>query len=126
MGFRLSRLEPGGYVDTHLHSFEESIFIVDGSMVIDLPEGAFLLQTGDYGLIPVGVPHGFRNSSEKVAQWAEMKAPLPRSRFDFDTYFPKALGFPQTAREPISRTDRCARSSQPSLWTHRRSVDGSR
>ena len=43
MGFRLSRLEPGGYVQTHLHSFEESIYVVKGSVVLELPEGAFLL-----------------------------------------------------------------------------------
>ena len=63
----------------------------------------FCSQAGDYGLIPVGVGHSFHNLSDAAVELAEMKAPLPRSRFDFDTFFPKALGFPQTfeSRSPV-------------------------
>jgi quercetin dioxygenase-like cupin family protein len=88
MGFRVARLEPGGSVDTHVHSFEESIYVVGGQLIIDTPEGSFELSAGDYGLIPVGVTHAFRNTSGDVVDFAEMKAPLPRERFGFDTQFP--------------------------------------
>ena len=30
-------------------------------MVIDTPEAAVELRPGDYGLVPVGVPHSWRN-----------------------------------------------------------------
>jgi quercetin dioxygenase-like cupin family protein len=91
MGFRIARLEPGGHVDTHVHSFEESLFVIDGALTVVTPEGSFELVTGDYGLLPVGLAHAFRNTSDAVAAFAEMKAPLPRERFGFDTRFPPAL-----------------------------------
>lgn len=91
MGFRLARLEPDGQVDSHVHSFEESIYVLDGQLTVDTPEGSFELTDGDYGLLPVGLTHAFRNSSAEVVSFAEMKAPLPRERFAFDTQFPTAL-----------------------------------
>ena len=91
MGFRLARLEPGGLVDSHVHSFEESIYVIDGSLTVDTPEGSFELTQGDYGLLPVGFTHGFRNTAVEVVSFAEMKAPMPRERFAFDTQFPAAL-----------------------------------
>jgi len=91
MGFRIARLEAGGHVDTHLHSFEESLYVIEGALAIDTPEGSVELATADYGLLPVGVTHAFRNTSSDVVSFAEMKAPLPRERFGFDTRFPPAL-----------------------------------
>ena len=91
MGFRVASLEPGGSVDSHVHSFEESIYVLDGSLTVDTTEGSFGLTIGDYGLLPVGTTHAFRNTSSGTVSFAEMKAPLPRERFGFDTQFPRAL-----------------------------------
>lgn len=91
MGFRMARLEPGGRVDTHLHSFEESVYVIDGTLTVDTTEGTFELVAGDYGLLPVGMSHAFRNTSDREVAFAEMKAPLPRERFDFDTQFPAPI-----------------------------------
>ena len=91
MGFRVARLDAGGHVDAHIHSFEESIYVIDGSLTVDTAEGSVELVPGDYGLLPVGTTHAFRNTSGEVASFAEMKAPLPRERFGFDTRFPPAL-----------------------------------
>jgi quercetin dioxygenase-like cupin family protein len=88
MGFHLAQLEPGGRVDTHVHSFEESLYVVDGELTVDTTEASFQLVGGDYGLIPVGMTHAFRNTTEEVVSFSEMKAPLPRERFGFDTQFP--------------------------------------
>src|SRR5687767_9801694 len=63
MGFRVARLEPGGSVNSHVHSWEESIYVTAGSLTIDTPEGTVELVTGDYGLLPVGTTHAFRNTS---------------------------------------------------------------
>ncbi|HEX6131099.1 MAG TPA: cupin domain-containing protein [Actinomycetota bacterium] len=87
MGFRVGRLEAGGRVDTHVHSFEESIFVIDGALTLDTPEGSVELVAGDYGLVPVGTPHALRNSTDDAAAVAEMQAPLPRERFGYDTRF---------------------------------------
>jgi quercetin dioxygenase-like cupin family protein len=88
MGFAVSRLDPGGQVDTHVHSFEESLYVVEGALTVDTPEGSHQLVAGDHGLIPVGMTHAFRNTTTDTVSFSEMKAPLPRERFQFDTQFP--------------------------------------
>ncbi len=103
MGFAVARLDPGGHVDTHVHSFEESTYVVEGELVVDTPEGSVLLVEGDYGLLPVGKPHALRNVSSEVVSFSEMKAPLPRRRFAYDTQFPVPL--PADAPSPIDVRD---------------------
>lgn len=107
MGFRMARLEPDGHVDSHVHSFEESIYVIAGSLVLDTAEGSYLLEPGDYALLPVGMTHGLRNLADAAASFAEMKAPLPRQRFGYDTQFPPPLHdaepVPIDVRDPRNR-----------------------
>lgn len=98
MGFAVATLDPGGSVETHVHSFEESVYIVDGELVLDTTEGSTRMISGDYALIPVGMCHALRNLSDSTVTFSEMKAPLPRRRFGFDTYFPA----PVAVGEPIA------------------------
>jgi quercetin dioxygenase-like cupin family protein len=91
MGFQLSRLDSGGHVAWHVHSFEETLFVVTGSLVVDLEGTSLCLKPGDYGLFPVATPHAIRNVSESAVTFAEMRAPMPRSRFDNDSYFVASL-----------------------------------
>ncbi|HSJ26610.1 MAG TPA: cupin domain-containing protein [Acidimicrobiia bacterium] len=91
MGFRISRLEPGGSVTTHVHSYEESLYLIAGELTVDTGEGSVELVAGDYGLVPVGMSHALRNTSDGTAEFAEMMAPLPRPRFGHDTHFPPPL-----------------------------------
>jgi quercetin dioxygenase-like cupin family protein len=85
-GFGVGRLEPGGSVPAHVHSFEESVYLLDGEAVLSTSEVAVRLRPGDYALIPVGVPHQWRNDGPEPARWAEMLAPMPRSQYSHDTY----------------------------------------
>lgn len=107
MGFRIGRLEPGGEVAAHVHSFEESIYVIDGELAVDTAEGSYELANGDYGLLPVGTTHAFRNVSASPVDFAEMKAPLPRERFGYDTQFPADLPrgqpMPIDVRDPRNR-----------------------
>jgi quercetin dioxygenase-like cupin family protein len=107
MGFRVARLEPGGQVDTHVHSFEESVYVVAGSLTVDTTEGSAELVAGDYGLLPVGTAHALRNTSAEPVAFSEMRAPLPRERFRFDTRFPAPLATgtvrPVDVRDPRNR-----------------------
>ena len=48
-GFELCRLEPGGSLPQHVHSFEESFFVTEGVGVLDTAEGSFRLRSGGYG-----------------------------------------------------------------------------
>jgi quercetin dioxygenase-like cupin family protein len=97
-GFGICELEPGGTVPAHVRSFEESVHVLAGEVVLDTPEGAFLLREGDYGFVPVGVPHAWRNLGAASARWADMLAPQPRDRFGDDT-FPVP---PLPAGEPLT------------------------
>ena len=56
-GFGLCELRPDGRVPAHVHSYEESFHILDGTVVLDVPEGSYLLEEGDYGILPTGLPH---------------------------------------------------------------------
>jgi len=126
MGFRVSRLAAGGSVASHVHSFEESLYVVEGRLVLDTPEGSTEMVTGDYGLVPVGMTHALRNLSDAVVTFAEMQAPLPRERFGYDTQFPPAIAAgdpaPVDVRDPRNRyfghID--AASMDPSLQTQDR------
>ena len=84
-GFGLSRLAPGGAVPPHVHSYEESLYVLAGFVVVQTPGEAVLLGPGDYGLIPVGVPHSLRNEHDAEARFARLSAPLPRPEHDLDT-----------------------------------------
>nr|PZM94659.1 MAG: cupin domain-containing protein [Thermocrispum agreste] len=96
-GFGVCVLDPGGTVPAHVHSFEESVYLMEGSAILDTPEGSFRLKPGDYALLPVGVPHAWRNDGSRPAKWAEMQGPVPRARYDGDTVRVPDL----PAREPI-------------------------
>ncbi len=86
-GFGINHLSPGGSIDQHLHSFEESFYVLEGTVVIETSEGPVRLIAGDYGVVPVGSPHRWRNGSETEARWTDMLAPQPRPGFDDDTFF---------------------------------------
>jgi quercetin dioxygenase-like cupin family protein len=107
-GFGVCELEPGGQVDAHVHSFEESMYVLEGEVVVETSEQAWLLRTGDYGLLPVGVPHAWRNPGRAAARWADMLAPQPRARLGGDTFFVAPLaGAPPVAvdvRDPRTRS----------------------
>jgi quercetin dioxygenase-like cupin family protein len=95
-GFAVEELDPAGAVPAHLHSYEESFYIVDGTVVLDLPDGSYRLTPGDYGFVPVGVPHAWRNDGDRAARWARMASPGPRAAHGEDT----VVVPPLTEREP--------------------------
>jgi len=86
-GFGVCRLAADGSVGAHVHSFEESFYVLEGEVVCETPGGAVRLRPGDYGLLPVGVPHRWRNPGSGEVRWAEMLAPQPRSIHGDDTFF---------------------------------------
>jgi quercetin dioxygenase-like cupin family protein len=91
-GFGVCELPPGGSVPARVQSFEECFYLLDGSVALRSPEGATLLRAGDYGLLPVGVPHSWANDGDEVGRWAYMLSPQPRSRYGGDTFTVPPLG----------------------------------
>jgi len=93
-----------GHVDTHLHSYETSFYVLEGEPVLYLEGRGIRLKPGACSLIPVGAPHAFR--SEGRGLWLEMAAPRPRAD-GTDTFFlggaPDAPVEPLDARDPRNR-----------------------
>jgi quercetin dioxygenase-like cupin family protein len=85
-GFGICALDAGGSVATHVHSFEESFYVLEGEPVVETSEGASRLRTGDYGVFPVGAPHSWHAAPHGGCRWAEMIAPQARVAHGGDTY----------------------------------------
>jgi quercetin dioxygenase-like cupin family protein len=107
-GFGICELEPGGRLDAHVHSFEESVFVLEGGLVLDTAEGSVGLRQGDYGFVPVGLAHAARNPGPGPARWADMLAPQPRARLGDDTFLVPPLAaadpVPVDVRDPRTRS----------------------
>ncbi|MGH3346404.1 MAG: cupin domain-containing protein, partial [Nocardioides sp.] len=106
-GFGLGRLAPGGRVPSHVHSYEESLYVTDGHVVVQTPGEAVRLGSGCYGLIPIGVPHSLRNEADQEARFVRVSVPVPRSEHDFDTQlvpdFGETVAIDADVRDPRTR-----------------------
>ena len=88
MGVGICYLEPGGVIQPHLHSFEESFYILEGSVEAQIDDARCALGPGDFGLIGTGSRHAWRNTNGRRARWLEMQAPQPRPvEYGRDTFF---------------------------------------
>ena len=107
-GFGIARLAPGGSVPTHVHSFEESFHVLEGAVILVTPEATVELVAGDYGVIPIGVPHSWHSTGDVDAAWSDTYSPVPRAAHGYDTYLvPEiAAGEPVKvdARDPRTRS----------------------
>lgn len=107
-GFGIGRLDPDGWVDWHVHSYEESLYILDGELVLETVEGAYRMRDGDYGVIAVGQPHRLWNDGSAVAELARMTAPQPRPDGSDTFLVPSPHG--DATRQPIDPRDPRTRS----------------
>jgi mannose-6-phosphate isomerase-like protein (cupin superfamily) len=92
MGTGICFLDPNGAIQLHLHSFEESFYVLEGSVSVQIGEMTHTLGPGNFGLIPTGLRHGWRNTGSAQARWLEMQAPQPRlidqgAEYGRDTFF---------------------------------------
>lgn len=88
MGVGICYLDPGGAIQRHLHSFEESFYVLGGNLGVQIADQSFGLSGGNFGLIRTGMPHAWHNASPQRAYWLEMQAPQPRSiEYGRDTFF---------------------------------------
>lgn len=88
MGLGLCALQAGGHVDSHVHSFEESFYVLEGAPTLVLDGRAYPLAPGTCGVVPVSVPHAWIGPSSGTASWIDMLAPQPRiGGASDDTFF---------------------------------------
>ena len=82
-------LEPEGRVERHLHAFEQALYVLSGSLAVDVAGTREELGADDFLWIELGVPHAV--SSTSGARWLEVSAPNPGARFE-DTVFSESAG----------------------------------
>jgi quercetin dioxygenase-like cupin family protein len=92
MGVGICYLDPGGVIQPHVHSFEESFYILEGNLegsnTVQIGDKRHTLQPGNYGLIHTGLRHAWHNTGDRAAVWLEMQAPQPRPmEYGKDTFF---------------------------------------
>lgn len=108
MGTGVCLLDGGGSIETHVHSFEESFYILEGAPTVRIGGQTHQLRAGNFGLIPTGTPHSWKNTGVK-ARWLEMQAPQPRpaskgSDVAPDTFFTETAAI-EAAAPPIGHFD---------------------
>jgi quercetin dioxygenase-like cupin family protein len=84
-------LAPDGRIERHMHAFEEALYLLSGSIVVDVAGTRAELRADDHVWVEVGVPHAVANASREPAAWLEASAPNPGARFE-DTVFTDGRG----------------------------------
>jgi quercetin dioxygenase-like cupin family protein len=74
----VSELEPGGQVSGHLHPFEESFYILSGSVLLSIDGQRYALGPHDFGFVPVSTPHAWSNPNDEPVRWYRIRSPQPR------------------------------------------------
>ena len=93
MGVGVCFLDAGGGIQPHVHSFEESFYILGGTVTVEIGDKTSELSPGHFGLIPTGSRHSWRNRGHGMVRWLEMQAPQPRpADYGRDTFFRADVG----------------------------------
>jgi quercetin dioxygenase-like cupin family protein len=113
--FGTSELGPGGSIDSHVHSYEEFFYVVEGNPQLTLDGRTYQLAADECGFVGVGMSHAWRNLASERCRWIDFRTPQARSETEPpDTFFvPDEIsrpGEPLDVRDP--RTQRFAR------WHH--------
>ena len=106
--FGVLRIEPSASSATHVHSFEYSFHVLEGETVLATPEATVRLVAGDYGVVPIGVPHRWQGSGSSEALVADLITPPARERHGWDTFpveeLPEATPMLVDPRDPRTRS----------------------
>jgi quercetin dioxygenase-like cupin family protein len=108
-GLALIELAPGAHVGIHLHSTEQSFYVLSGHPTLTFEGRNHLLSADECGLLPVGVEHGWRNTGDVPARLLEVNSPVPRTSGPADTFFTGEVpadtaGHPPDVRDPRTRS----------------------
>lgn len=88
MGVGVCCLGANGSIQPHFHSFEESFYVLEGAIDVQIGTETHSLRSGHFGLISTGVSHSWRNPGDRLVRWLEMQAPQPRpAGYSVDTFF---------------------------------------
>ncbi|MBC7811116.1 MAG: cupin domain-containing protein [Burkholderiales bacterium] len=101
MGTGIVTLDSAGEIEPHVHAFEETFYILEGCVLVQIGDQSYTLTSGYFGLIPTGTKHAWRSAGDVPARWLEMQAPQPRTPdYGRDTYFVGSVGDVLTEAAP--------------------------
>jgi quercetin dioxygenase-like cupin family protein len=99
----LCDIAPGGKIDPHVHSYEESFYVLSGNPTLDVGGQSIELAPDRCGVLPVGTVHAWRNTSGEPARFFEMQA--PRAREDDDPAPPDTVFVPEDPGGEVAAVD---------------------
>jgi quercetin dioxygenase-like cupin family protein len=68
--------QPGGWLQRHFHSFEESFYVLAGELLLLLDGRTHRLAKGDFALLPIGVWHALGNAGDQSVRLLSVNTPL--------------------------------------------------
>ena len=84
---------PGGGPPPHVHSREEeSFFILEGEITIQIGEERIVATAGTFANMPVGSLHSFKNATDKTARMIISVAPAGLDKMFLEVGVPVKLG----------------------------------
>ncbi len=86
-GLALVELAPGGHVASHLHSTEQSFYVLSGHPTLTIEGRSYRLSPDECGLLPVGVTHAWQNTGNEPGRFLEVNSPVPRTSGPADTFW---------------------------------------
>jgi quercetin dioxygenase-like cupin family protein len=103
----IGSLQGGGWIARHFHSFEESLYVLGGELLLEIDRTIHRLVKGDFALIPIGVRHTLANARNEPVRWMSMNTPqrLAPDAGRKDTFFekqpPDVAGLDNAAQRPV-------------------------
>jgi quercetin dioxygenase-like cupin family protein len=68
-------LAPSGWIQRHIHSFEETLYVLGGELLLEIDGHVHRLQPGDYAVIPIGFRHALANAKDEPVRWLACNTP---------------------------------------------------
>ena len=97
-GLGIAELGPGGTIAPHIHSYEESFYVLSGEAILRVGDQAYRVGPGDLGALKVGTVHAWRAAGSAPVRWLQMAAPQPKPPGkERDTFFLKSTSVPTDA-----------------------------
>ena len=101
-------LASNGWIQRHVHSFEEGLYVLAGELLLELAGRVHRLVQGDYAAIPIGVWHALGNGAGEQVRWLAVNTPqrLGPDAGRRDTFY---------ARDPFDIAAFTARGARPTF-----------
>lgn len=117
-GLSIDELAPGGTLSPHVHSYEESFYLLAGEANLRVHDQTHRVGPGDFGVIKVGTIHAWRAVGTSPVRWLQMAAPQPKPPGrERDTFFVRNESAPREGA-PLDLAARAAGLQNGALLGH--------